>query len=61
MGEGGCLTQEAWISFLERECLLLSRFLNDPIVGSLRDKKESCSTRKGLCVGTGFREFLQTP
>ena len=26
-----------------------------------RDKKESCSTRRGLRVGTRFREFPQTP
>ena len=33
--------------FLERE-RLLSRISRDPTVGSLRDKKESCSTRRGL-------------
>ena len=40
---------------------LLSKISGDPTVGSLRDKKESCSTRRGLCVGTRFREFPQTP
>ena len=40
---------------------LLSKFLRDPIVDSLRDKKESYSTRRGLLVGTGFREFPQNP
>ena len=35
--------------------------MEDPTVGSLQDKKESCSTRKGLRVGTRFREFSQTP
>ena len=40
---------------------LLSKISGDPTVGSLRDKKESCSTRRGLRVGTGFREFPQTP
>ena len=45
--------------FRERE--LLSKFLTNPTVGSLRDKKGSCSTRRGLCVGTGFKEFRQTP
>ena len=40
---------------------LLSRFLNDPTVGSIRDKKENCSRRRGLRVGTRFREFPQTP
>ena len=39
---------------LERE-RLLSNISLDPTVGSLRDKKESCSTRRGLRVGTGFR------
>ena len=40
---------------------LLSRFMGDPTVGSLRDKKENCSTRIGLRVGTRFREFPQNP
>ena len=48
--------------FSERErVFLLSRNTRDPTVGSLRDKKGSCSTRRGLRVGTGFREFSQTP
>ena len=46
---------------LERERELLSKISRDPIVGSLRDKKESCSMRRGLRLGTGFREFPQTP
>ena len=45
---------------LERE-RLLSRIVGDPTIDSLRDKKESCSTRRGLRVGTRFREFPQTP
>ena len=45
---------------LERE-ELLSKISRDPTVGSLWDKKESSSTRRGLRVGTGFREFSQTP
>ena len=49
-----------FILVLEREPLL-SSFSANPTVGSLRDKKESCSTRRGLRVGTGFREFPQTP
>ena len=40
---------------------LLSKNTGDSTVGGLRDKKENCSTRRGLRVGTGFREFLQTP
>ena len=39
---------------------LLFRFTGDLTVGSLRDKKGSCSTRSGLRVGTGFEEFRQT-
>ena len=46
--------------FLEREPLL-SKNTGDPTVGGLRDKKENCSTRRGLRVGTRFREFPQTP
>ena len=34
--------------------------MGDPTVGSLRDKKENCSIRRGLRVGTGFKEFPQT-
>ena len=41
--------------------MLLFRNTRDPTVDGLRDKKKNCSTRKGLCVGTGFREFPQTP
>ena len=40
---------------------LLSRIPRDPTVGGLRDEKQNCSTRRGLRVGTGFREFSQTP
>ena len=39
---------------------ILYRNTRDLTVGSLRDKKESYSTRRGLRVGTGFREFPQT-
>ena len=45
--------------FLERE-RLLSSFPANPTVDSFRDKKESCFTRRGLRVGTRFREFPQT-
>ena len=44
-----------------RERTLLSRFVRDPTVSSFRYKRENCSTRRGLHVGTGFRKFLQTP
>ena len=40
---------------------LLSRNTGDPTVGSLQGKKGNCSSRRGLRVGTGFREFSQTP
>ena len=40
---------------------LLSKISGDPTVGSLQDKKESCSTRRGLHLGPRFREFPQTP
>ena len=51
---------DVWRFSLERE-KLISRNTRDPTVGSFRDKKENCSTRRGLRVGTGFREFPQTP
>ena len=38
---------------------LLSRFPGVRTVGSLRAKKQSCSTQQGLRVGTGFVEFRQ--
>ena len=41
--------------------MLLSRNTRDPTVDGLRDKKKNRSTRRGLRVGTGFREFPQTP
>ena len=44
--------------FRERESvLLLSRFVRDPTVGFLRDKKGNCSTRRGQRIGTGFGSF----
>ena len=55
----GCSELHFWELFRERA--LLSRIPGDPTVGRLRDKKEKCSTRRGLRVGTRFREFLQTP
>ena len=46
--------------FLEREALPLSRILGDRTVGFQLDKKQSCSPRQGLRVGTSFGEFQQT-
>ena len=57
MKGGGCHSG-VFEFFLERE-RLLSRIPANPTVGSLRDKKESCSTWRGLGVGTRFREFPQ--
>ena len=44
--------------FIEREHLL-SRFLADRTFGFRRNKKESCSTRRGLHVGTYMVEIRQ--
>ena len=38
---------------------LLSRFSGFQIVGSHRAKKQSCSTRQGLRVGTSFGKCRQ--
>ena len=59
-GKGEERSSSRFSSVLVRASLLLSRNTDDPIVGGLRDKKENCSTRRGLPVGTRFREFLQT-
>ena len=40
---------------------LLSKISRDLTVGSRRDKKQNCSTQRGLRVDSGFREFRQTP
>ena len=60
--EKGENVQTGWTfcDFLEREHHL-SRFTADRTVEFLRAKKESGSTQRGLRVGTGFREFRQTP
>ena len=53
MWEKGEMDSELQILFLEREREpLLSRNSGDLTISSLRDKKESCSTRRGLRVGT---------
>ena len=43
--------------FKREKDLLLFRISRDPTVDRLREKKESCSTRSGLRVDTGFEEF----
>ena len=54
--------EELWFCdiFLERE-KLLPKIPGDSTVEVLRDKKEGCSTRRGLLVGSGFKKFRQTP
>ena len=54
---GGLDREEQIERVLERERELLSKNTSDPTVGSLRDKKENCSTRRGLRVDTGFVSF----
>ena len=54
--QGRTSSRIQFVFFLER-VFLLSRNTGDPTVGSLRDKKESCSTRSRICVDTGFEEF----
>ena len=53
--EGDAVAMAGAFFFRERE--LLSRIVGDSTVGSLRYEKKSCSTRRGLRVGTGFEEF----
>ena len=43
--------------FIREKVQLLSRFPDFLTVGSLRAKKQSCSTRRGLRVGIDFGEF----
>ena len=54
------MQKQKYSFFRERErerVKLLSRRSGDLTVGSLRDKKESCSTRSGLRVDTIFEDF----
>ena len=53
---GGDAVEDFVIFFREREHLL-SRFVADRTVGFRRSKKQSCSTRRELRVGTDFVEF----
>ena len=52
---------ELQVTFFREKNLLLSRFSGNRTVGFFRAKKESCSTRSGQCVDSGFMEFRQTP
>ena len=52
---------EPKMEFLVREReRLLSEFSANPTVRILRSKKESCSTRRGQRVDSGFKEFRKT-
>ena len=55
--ETGSSSSWVFLSFFLQRERLLSSFSADSTVGSLRDKKESCSTRSGLRVDTRFEEF----
>ena len=57
------LDAEGFVLHFEREnVFLLSRIVEDPTAGFLRDKKGSCSTRRGQRIDSGFFwKFLQTP
>ena len=57
--KGDGLHRKLGSHFYRESVFILSRFLNDPTVDSLRDKKENCSTMRGLRVGTRFKEFPQ--
>ena len=53
--------RELDLKVLEREReKLLSKISGDPTVGIFRSKKQSCSTRRGLRLGSGFGSFRQT-
>ena len=61
--KGENVQEEKWrcrklgfVIFRERECIL-SRFPVNRTIDFRQSKKESCSTQRGLRVGTGFEEF----
>ena len=60
-GTGGRDAEHGLCDFLLEREYLLSKIPGDPTVEILRDKKQSGSTQRGLHVGTGFKEFRQTP
>ena len=53
--------QRVEIGFFREREILLSKIPGNRIMGFLRAKKESCSTRRGLRVDFDFEEFGQTP
>ena len=46
-----------FLLFWRENDLILFRFASDPTIRIRRDKKKSCSTRRGQRVGTGLLEF----
>ena len=56
-GAGDAMLEMEFLAFKREKDLLLSRFLGDPTVGFRRSKKESCSTQRGLRVGSIFGSF----
>ena len=54
------LQRVRFLCFLRERVPLLSKISGDRTVGFLRAKKESCSTRRGQRVDSGFREFRKT-
>ena len=56
-GREGRLAQEVLDLIFRESVFLLSKFLRDLTVGSRRDKRQSCSTHRGLRVGPGFVGF----
>ena len=57
MWERGVLQRKLNLIFFRERVVILSKIVGDLTVDGFRDKKESCSTQKGLRVGTRFREF----
>ena len=47
--------------FYREKLYLLSRIPDGRTIGFRRGKKQSCSPRQGLHVGTSFMEFQQNP
>ena len=50
-------TRDKRVGFEREKLYLLSRIPGDGTVGFWRGKKQSCSPRQGLRVGTSFGEF----
>ena len=59
--KGGGDLQKLDFSKPRERVRLISKFLGDSTVEIIRSKKESHSTRRGLRMDSGFKEFQQTP